>query len=243
LISEVMYNPASDESKGQAEWVELVNRSGAPIEIVGWRLDDEDHLPFDQWGPFSCTLPAGGVAVLVNGAYVDEAQFRAAWDATDVDVPANYLVLPVNWGGLSNNPGDGNEVLRLLDEGGALVCEVPLGNGGVWPKLTAAGGPSVYLAQLSETPGDGRWWRASAVDVDGGRRVRATPVFNGADVGSPGSVPSALGAAASGEGAPTGVPQNAGSAPAAGSGNALPPPGSSTGGSGANPPAKGADRE
>jgi hypothetical protein len=224
LISEVMYNPASDESKGQAEWVELVNVSSKPVEIVNWRLDDEDHLPFDQWSAFSCTLPAGGVAVLINGAFVDEAQFRAAWDATDVDAAAEYLVLPVKWGGISNNPGDGNEVLRLLDGENALVCEVALGNGGTWPKLTTAGGPSVYLTQLTETPSDGRLWKASSVELDGGRRVRTTPVFNGPDIGSPGTVPAALLAVVAAptqkDAGPTSGDKPAGGAPTEGGGSA-----------------------
>ena len=192
LISEVMYNPASDESRGEPEWVEVVNVSGAAIEIAGWRLDDEDHLPFDEWGPFSCTLASGGVAVLVNKAFVDEAQFRAAWDATDVDVPPAYLVLPVKWGGLSNNPGPGNEVLRLLDDQGALVCQVDLRGGEGWPKLTAAGGPSVYLLENTRDLADGRFWKASTAGFDGARECHPTVVFNGRDLGSPGTVPIAL---------------------------------------------------
>lgn len=230
MISEIMYNPASDESKGQSEWVEILNVTEQAIQIEGWRLDDEDLLPFDQWGPFSCTLPPGGIAVIVNGTFVDEAQFRSAWDATDEGPPPQYLVLPVKWGGIANNPGNGNEVLRLLDGDGALVCEVALGNGDDgWPKLTAAGGPSVYLTAPTDTPSDGRMWKASKADLEGARECRPTPLFNGRDIGSPGTVPTALasfrratGAAAAGATVPASDASQAPQTPAS-TGGASPP--------------------
>lgn len=165
VISEVMYNPASDEDRGQSEWVEIANVGDAPIVLAGWRLDDEDKLPMDDWGTFTCTLGPGGIAVLVNAAAVDEVQFRAAWDPEAVPAPPesavpnglaagvhSYVVLPVKWGGISNSPGDGNEVLRLLDADNQVMCTVALGNGGDWPKLSQAGGPSVYLTNPYAAP-------------------------------------------------------------------------------------------
>ena len=180
VITEIMYNPASDEDRGQSEWVEIANVGDAPVVMSSWRLDDEDKLPMDDWGSFTCTLAPGGVAVLVNASAVDETQFRQAWDP-DVVVPSSqgqesgaaaapgetaapsavvrsYVVLPVKWGGISNSPGDGNEVLRLLDADNQVMCTVALGNGvDGWPKLSQAGGPSVYLtspwlASPSTTP-------------------------------------------------------------------------------------------
>lgn len=233
VITEIMYNPASDEGKGQPEWVEIANLGAVAVEISDWRLDDEDSLPFDQWGPFSCVLAPGGVAVLVNATAVDEAQFRAAWDAAvaaddaapdaapdaagSTSLPASatsgsgatpsavdpgdvgktpYLVIPVKWGGISNNPGPrdgvGNEVLQLRDADGRVRCEVNLRNGDGWPKLTAAGGPSVYLAEPSGDLNDGARWRAAAPGIDGARACLPTAVFNGRDIGSPGRLPAKL---------------------------------------------------
>ncbi|MFO0874610.1 MAG: lamin tail domain-containing protein [Phycisphaerales bacterium] len=239
VITEVMYNPASDEDRGQSEWVEIANIGDAPVVLASWRLDDEDKLPMDDWGSFSCTLAPGAVAVLVNGSFVDEAQFRAAWDpveaaaavgspstssgtpsganpaSTPASTPApapvpapgpTYLVIPVKWGGISNSPGDGNEVLRLLDADNHAICSVALGNGGSWPKLSHAGGPSVYLASPPPAPAttavggtpptielnDGAAWKASSIGDAGARECRRTAIFNGRDIASPGRLPAAL---------------------------------------------------
>src|SRR4029079_2213258 len=43
VISELMYNPASDEtSPGIGEWIEVVNAGNAATDISGWLFDDED---------------------------------------------------------------------------------------------------------------------------------------------------------------------------------------------------------
>lgn len=78
VITEIMYNPASNERAGETEWVEIANVGDAPVAIRNWHLDDEDR---GEWGRFSCILEPGGVAVLVNAKAVDERMFREAWDA------------------------------------------------------------------------------------------------------------------------------------------------------------------
>lgn len=197
VITEIMYNPASDESGGKSEWVEIANLGDEPVDLANWRLDDEDTLPMDKWGPFSCVLAPGAVAVLIHNG-VDEAQFRAAWDVAESEgtVATEYLVVPVKWGSLANAPSETNEILRLLDGDGAVVCEVNFRNGDGWPKLTIAGGPSIHLADLnaatlSNELSHGAHWRASKAGEHGAVGVRTTAVFDGKDVGSPGRLPAA----------------------------------------------------
>src|SRR5262245_41006840 len=76
IITEIMHNPASSETKGQAEWVEIANVGDQSIDIKDWRLGDEHKR---KWGKFSCTLAPGGVAVIISDA-IKEKQFRDAWD-------------------------------------------------------------------------------------------------------------------------------------------------------------------
>lgn len=191
IITEIMYNPASKETRNETEWVEIANVGDKSIEIKGWRLDDEDDRRGDDWGPFSCRLEPGGIAVLINEDAASEEQFRKAWDGDSSDGgSAHYHVIPVKWGSLSNNPTPENEILQLLDETGKVICEVNFESGGEWPRLTPKGGPSIWLTDLHAADlNDGKLWKKSEAGKDGARRSVKTDVFDGEDIGSPGFVP------------------------------------------------------
>ena len=187
IITEIMYNPASNERNGETEWVEIANVGTNAVEIKDWRLDDEDKT---DWGKFSCTLAPGGVAVLINSA-VKEEQFRAAWDETAESASAGkmtYQVIPVKWGGLANDPGPDNEVLQLRNDKDEVVCEVK--QAGEWPSVKGVGGPSIWLSDAKATDiSDGKLWRKSEAGKDGARNNKKTDVFDKEDCGSPGYVP------------------------------------------------------
>lgn len=200
VITEVMYNPASDEANGETEWVEIANLGDSVAELVDWKLDDEDTKSNEQWSTFSCSLKPGEVAVLVNVAAVTESTFREAWDSSDA--PANYTIIPVKWGGLANSPSATNEVLRLLEANGAVVCEVNLENGGAWPKVSVAGGPSIVLAAPRASDAtdpaalnDGARWTLSRKGESGAVECRQIAPFNGRDIGSPGRLPAPVASA------------------------------------------------
>jgi hypothetical protein len=191
IITEIMYNPGSNEKNNETEWVEIANVGTQSIQIKDWRLDDEDKT---DWGKFSCTLAPGGVVVLVNAAAVKEEQFRAAWDvASDSAEPTaklNYQVIAVKWGGLANSPSADNEILQLLNEKDEVVCEVK--QAGKWPSGKDA---SIYLTDIKAASlSDGSVWRRSAIGYDGARANAKTNIFDGDDIGSPGYVPGLNGA-------------------------------------------------
>jgi hypothetical protein len=56
IITEIMYNPDSNERNGETEWVELANVGDEEVRIIDWKLDDEDR---GSWGLFSVALRAG----------------------------------------------------------------------------------------------------------------------------------------------------------------------------------------
>lgn len=192
IITEIMYNPLSEERRGETEWVEIANVGDESIEISNWRLDDEDK---DDWGPFSCTLPPRAVAVLINSAKITDPDFRAAWDA-DASAPGSgpgptivYQVIPVKWGGLSNQAPGGNETVQLLNDKGEVMCEVNYDTTGDWPRIEGAGGPSIWLIDVTATDlNNGRMWRASKAGEYGARPCRVMAAFTAADIGSPGYV-------------------------------------------------------
>ena len=204
VISEIMYDPGSDEQEGQPEWVEIVNVTDATVIINNWRLTDEDEQEWAQWGAFSCELPPRGVAVLINGEATTEQEFRDAWQlhstaaaegeaATTNDTSPTVTstqILAVDWGSLANGASAENEILQLVNADGTVMCEVNYEKGGTWPSIGRGGGPSIYLVDPTAADlNDGSVWKASSPGVDGAKRVRGTKVFNGEDVGSPGYVP------------------------------------------------------
>jgi hypothetical protein len=172
IITEVMYNPNSNEKAGETEWVEIANVGTESIEIKDWRLDDEDR---NDWGKFACTLAPGKVAVLVNAKAVNEQQFRAAWDqmndSADSSAQFEYQVIPVQWGGISNSPSSDNEVLRLLNEKNEVICEVK--QEGEWPSCEKPDGPSIALLDVTAANiSNGALWRRSEEGQDGARACR-----------------------------------------------------------------------
>lgn len=192
IITEIMYNPASEERQGESEWVEIANVGDEPIDIRDWKLDDEDTQPWAQWGPFSCTLPPGAVAVLINREAVTEADFRKAWglDKEQPDGREKCLVIPVKWGSLANNPTERNEILQLKDVEDKVICEVNFQSGNGWPTITGIGGPSIFLNDLAAKDlNDGTHWRKSQTGEGGAIKVAKVGIFGGEDIGSPGFVP------------------------------------------------------
>lgn len=210
IITEIMYNPNSEEKSGRSEWVEIANVGTETIELKDWRLDDEDK---QDWGRFTCTLAPGAVLVLVDDT-VDESQFRQAWDVTPQGEESaaliNYQIIPIKWASLANAPGPANEVLQLRNHKDEVVCQIK--QEGDWPSCNKPDGPSIWLTDLKATElSDGKIWRRSEVGKDGARANNTTAIFNGADIGSPGFVPglSEVGASARAPVKPTPAPMPA----------------------------------
>ncbi len=195
VISEIMYNP--DGAESDTEWIEIVNTGGAAVDISGWVFDDEDT---SDWSPIpaATSLPASGVAIVMNiAAGTDaadaEARFRAEWG-----VSAGTLVIPVGWGSLANGPSATSEILQLLDGvGGAVIDEVNYDDSGDWPADT--GGPSIYLTNLSADNNVGTNWLESDTSASpaqdpvptsptGTPAAGTTDTFADTDEGSPGLV-------------------------------------------------------
>jgi len=107
------------------QWIELTNRSAAPVDLTGW--DFEDGLTF-AFTP-GTTLAAGERACLVR----DAALFAAAWPAA--------RVLGVFDGSLSRS----GEHLVLRDALRNTVDEVRYFDSGHWPEFADGGGASLEL--------------------------------------------------------------------------------------------------
>lgn len=178
IISELMYNPASDEtSPGIGEWIEVANAGTSATDLSGWLFDDEDAT---NWGsiPSGTILSQKQVAVFFDSAFTDASTFRSEWS-----VPASALVVGISWGSLGNTPAPGNEVLQLLDNHGIERDVVNYDDTSPWP--TQIEGRSIYLKTLSADNNAGANWARSVSGT--AKAVSAIgPTFSTADVGSPG---------------------------------------------------------
>ncbi|MEK6675037.1 MAG: IPTL-CTERM sorting domain-containing protein [Planctomycetota bacterium] len=192
IISEIMYNPDSDEaSPNDVEWVEIYNNGGSSVDITGWRLQDEDGMT----GVLPAASIAAGEAIVIIPSDQQVADFQAAWGV-------GYQIFPLTgWGtgglnGLGNSPSAIDEILSLRDAAGVIVDVANYDDEGAWPTDTPDG-PSIYVicSALDRVFNDnGIFWKRSLIGVDGAYAVTVTAEFTGPeDVGSPGVVVSCAG--------------------------------------------------
>lgn len=178
-ISEIMYNPSSDEP--DAEWVEIVNLGPGSVDISGWWLDDEDT---SDWGAIpqgTSPLAVGEIAILHNQS-ISAATFRDRWS-----LPNEARVIPVRWASLANSPSAGNEMLELRDARGGRQDYVNFDDDGViWPADNNAS--SIYLPDVRRDNDNGNHWSLSTPGIDGAIHPSGDP-FHTADIASPGFVP------------------------------------------------------
>ena len=121
VINEIFYH-AFDESPEQ--WVELKNRTGAPIDISGWKFTDGIGFTF----PPGTSIGAGQFLVVASDA---------------ATLLAKYPGRPIA-GTFTGSLGDGDS-LTLEDALGNPADEVSYEEGGRWPEFAAGGGASLEL--------------------------------------------------------------------------------------------------
>ncbi|QDV74227.1 lamin tail domain-containing protein [Botrimarina mediterranea] len=134
LVTEVMYDPASDESRW--EWIEVHNTGAVAIDLDGYVIDrvgdrarttvTANILSNPLLGSAvvnnPTVLPAGGIAVLYNGPGLsyDRGRFRAAWP----QMPAGATLIGVE--GWSSN------ALTNAPKGSDYAPSLPAMTIGLW---------------------------------------------------------------------------------------------------------------
>jgi hypothetical protein len=164
VISEIMYHAVTGISAD--EYVELRNRTAAPINVGGWRLRGE--VDYDI--PNGTTIAANGYLVLANDPSTINAQY-----------PSANALGP--WAGsLSDGGGritlQGRELLSAVTIN-PIVDEVIYGTGGAWSKLSDGGGSSLELRDLNA---DGTlapsWTASNESGRSGWKTIEATGVLD-----------------------------------------------------------------
>ena len=170
---------ASGNTSYGADWFELTNSGSSAVSITGWRMDDNSNS-------FAASVALRGVSSIGAGQSVifieGEANgstdaavntgFLASWFGPTA--PAGFVI--GNYGGSGVGLSTGGDAVNIFDNTGAAITGVAFG-----PSTTgrsfdnAAGLSNTTLTQLSQ------------VGVNG-----AFTAFSGAEVGSPGSIASAV---------------------------------------------------
>ncbi len=139
VINEIMCDPPSGQKAD--EYIELYNRTGAPVSLVGWKMRGGVDLDF----PAGTTIPAGGYLVVAASTSTIQAHYPAVTVVGD-------------WSGSLGNDGD---LIRLIDATGNLADEVDYKVGGDWPTLAGGLGSSMELINPDMDNSRASAWRDS----------------------------------------------------------------------------------
>lgn len=143
VINEVMYH---FPGIGDEEWIELHNKSGAPVDVSGWRLDDAVTFTIPGLPASNTTvIPAGGYLVISNNAPL----LQAKWPG---------VTILGNFSGNLNNRG---ERIALEDASGNPADELTYADGGKWPSLADGGGSTLELREAAADNAHPASWAAS----------------------------------------------------------------------------------
>lgn len=154
VINEILYhapsryatNATHRPTDNPEQWVELYNRSAAPVDLGGWRLE----------GGAGFAIPAG--TVLGPGAYLVVANNAAALRARDPGI----TVLGDFTGKLSHR----SDRVALVDARGNPANEVTYHDDAPWPSYADGGGSSL---ELRDPRADNSVPEAWAASVEGAK--------------------------------------------------------------------------
>ena len=148
VINEIMYNhkllPPTNNLPARPSpesWLELYNRSGAPVDLTGWRLDGGIGYAFSA----GQTIPAGGYLVVA-----DDMSFMRAM----------YPSIPMV-GNFSGRLSGRTDHVILKDPSGNPADEVRYYDGGAWPGYADGGGSSLELRDPDADNSKPEAWAAS----------------------------------------------------------------------------------
>ncbi len=158
VISEIMYKPLRTEPRMRfdavnggpyveegddafGEYLELVNRSAAEVDLSGWRLSDGVRYEF----------PSG--SVLAPGAF--------ATVASHPDITAERHAVERVFGPFSGRLSDAGERITLQDSSGRLVNTLCYDDRHPWPMAPDEFGDSLECLDVNADNGTPANWRAS----------------------------------------------------------------------------------
>ncbi|MGI8604415.1 MAG: lamin tail domain-containing protein [Verrucomicrobiales bacterium] len=141
-INEIMYHPAATAGGAGTQWIELFNRSAAPVDLSAWRLDGGIHFTF----PSGTMLGgAGHLVVAENPGLLPGISALGPWN-----------------GRLSRH----RDRVTLKDPAGNPADEAVYFDGAPWPATPDGGGSSLERRDARADPQAAANWAASDETAD-----------------------------------------------------------------------------
>jgi hypothetical protein len=139
VINEIFYHGLGSSAE---QWIELHNKSGASVDVSGWKFSD--GISFD--------IPAGTPAIAAGGFLV------VAWDPAAFTAlhPGKTALGP--WSGSLSRNG---ETITLRDANDNVADQVTYADGGRWSSWADGGGSSLELRDPRADNSKGEAWDAS----------------------------------------------------------------------------------
>lgn len=151
IISEVAPWSSGNSPLG-ADWIELTNTGAAPVDITGWRVDDNSNS-------FAASLELTGITSIAAGEsviFIESAEpativpsFKTLWFGSSA--PAGLQIGTYSGSGIGLSTG--GDAVNIYDAGGALQANVIFGNSpvGPFPTFDNAAGLTGPISLLSTT--------------------------------------------------------------------------------------------
>lgn len=114
---------ASGNSPYAADWFEVTNLGAAPVDITGWKVDDNTNAFVSSVALNGITTIGAGQSVIFMETAVPATtipQFTSAWFGSSV--PAGLQIGSYTGSGLGL--GTGGDAVNLFDAAGALQAKV-----------------------------------------------------------------------------------------------------------------------
>ena len=144
-VTEIMYNPIGGDA---FEFVELLNASGAAVNVGYWSIDGIGQNDTGYIFPPNTTLAPGQIVVLGS-------------DSNPINWSNRYPGISV-FGRFSGKLDNGGEMLGIRDANGRLLWAVNFDDENGWPTAPDGFGPSLEIIDVfgdANTPAN---WRASS---------------------------------------------------------------------------------
>ena len=132
-----------------SDWFELTNVGAAPVDITGWKMDDNSNSSASAVPLTGPTSIAAGQSVIFLEAGSANASFLSTWFGSSP--PAGLLV--GNYSGAGVGLSTGGDAVNIYDAGGVLQANVTFGASPAGPSFpsfdNAAGLNGAAISQLS----------------------------------------------------------------------------------------------
>ena len=126
VLSEIMINSMTDCKQNNGEWIEIYNKGSSPVDLTGWRLEDNSGAKHSRTitssmcpQDSSCVMPAGETWLIAKSQEDLQAEFDHYTNPLSPTVQTTRTIF-LN-AKIGNGLGNSNDHLILQNSSGVAV--------------------------------------------------------------------------------------------------------------------------